>query len=180
MTRKKQIQDNHRVQMFDSKGQFVGKFGTMGPGTGQFHHPQFIAVHKRTQNIYVTDSSNHRVCIFDHSGNPIFQFGSEGYQNGQLKFPRGIAVDDQVLCPEPLALSPCSSEASFLPQYHYFIFIKKKTSRDVHLEVCEMLSLLFVKEFSHHHVLLNLASWYQPFNSSIAYLGGLRSFKQYY
>ncbi|VDO74431.1 unnamed protein product [Onchocerca flexuosa] len=91
----KAIQDNHRVQMFDNKGQFAGKFGTMGPGIGQFHHPQFIAIHKRTQNIYVTDSSNHRVCIFDHSGNPIFQFGSEGYQNGQLKFPRGIAVDDQ-------------------------------------------------------------------------------------
>lgn len=92
----KKIQDNHRVQMFDSKGQFAGKFGTMGPGLGQFHHPQFIAIHKRTQNIYVTDSSNHRVCVFDHNGNPIFHFGTEGYQNGQMKFPRGIAVDDQV------------------------------------------------------------------------------------
>ncbi|VDM21923.1 unnamed protein product [Wuchereria bancrofti] len=95
LTRKKAIQDNHRVQMFDSKGQFAGKFGTMGPGIGQFHHPQFIAVNKRTHNIYVTDSSNHRVCIFDHNGNSIFQFGSEGFQNGQMKFPRGIAVDDQ-------------------------------------------------------------------------------------
>lgn len=115
--------------MFDSKGQFAGKFGTMGPGIGQLHHPQFIAVHKRTQNIYVTDSSNHRVCVFDHSGNPIFQFGSEGFQNGQMKFPRGIAVDDQVLYPEPLTLPPYISETSFVPQPHNFILILLKTKK---------------------------------------------------
>uniref|UniRef100_A0A0M3IUW6 RING finger protein nhl-1-like n=1 Tax=Ascaris lumbricoides TaxID=6252 RepID=A0A0M3IUW6_ASCLU len=87
--------DNHRVQVFDSNGQFVSKFGSMGPGPGQLHNPQFIAYHKQTQHLYVTDSSNHRVCVFDHNGNPVFQFGQEGFHNGQLKFPRGIAVDDQ-------------------------------------------------------------------------------------
>lgn len=91
-----EFQDNHRVQVFDSNGQFVSKFGSMGPGPGQLHNPQFIAYHKQTQHLYVTDSSNHRVCVFDHNGNPVFQFGQEGFHNGQLKFPRGIAVDDQV------------------------------------------------------------------------------------
>uniref|UniRef100_A0A914RN54 Uncharacterized protein n=1 Tax=Parascaris equorum TaxID=6256 RepID=A0A914RN54_PAREQ len=66
-----EFQDNHRVQVFDSNGQF------------------------QTQQLYVTDSSNHRVSVFDHNGNPVFQFGQEGFHNGQLKFPRGIAVDDQ-------------------------------------------------------------------------------------
>lgn len=140
--------------MFDSNGQFIGKFGTMGPGIGQFHHPQFIAVHKRTQNIYVTDSSNHRVCIFDHSGNSIFQFGCEGYQNGQMKFPRGIAVDDQVLYPEPLVVRKPPSSPNLTIS---FPSSSKRASRDVHLEIYKMSSLLFIRNVCHpSSCLLNL------------------------
>lgn len=75
----------------------------MGPAPGQLHNPQFIAIHRRTHQLYVTDSSNHRVCVFDHNGNLLFQFGQEGFHSGQLKFPRGIAVDDQV---SPSTFSP--------------------------------------------------------------------------
>uniref|UniRef100_A0A914CKS9 RING-type domain-containing protein n=1 Tax=Acrobeloides nanus TaxID=290746 RepID=A0A914CKS9_9BILA len=88
--------DNHRVQIFDQNGNFMSKFGSgPGEGIGQFNHPLFITIHKRSQNIYVSDSANHRICVFDHDGVPILNFGIEGFHTGQLKLPRGIAVDDQ-------------------------------------------------------------------------------------
>lgn len=37
-------QENHRVQVFQSDGTFVGKFGTMGNRPGQLEHPHYIAV----------------------------------------------------------------------------------------------------------------------------------------
>lgn len=90
------IKDNHRIQIFDLKGQFLAKFGITSASHEDLYSPQFIAIHKRTQNVYVTDSSNHRVCVFNHNGNPLFQFGQEGYRVGEMKNPRGIAVDEQV------------------------------------------------------------------------------------
>lgn len=73
------------------------KFGSQGDGIGQFNHPLFIAIHRRTQNIFVSDSANHRICVFDHDGTPILFFGIEGFHTGQLKLPRGIALDEQVI-----------------------------------------------------------------------------------
>lgn len=90
------LKDNHRVQVFDQNGNFMTKFGSNGDGLGQFNHPLFIAIHRRTQNIFVSDSANHRICVFDHDGTPILSFGVEGFHTGQLKLPRGIAIDDQV------------------------------------------------------------------------------------
>lgn len=89
------------MQIFDQNGNFMSKFGSgPGDGLGQFNHPLFITIHKRSQNIYVSDSANHRVCVFDHDGGPIMHFGVEGFHTGQLKLPRGVAVDDQVILKE--------------------------------------------------------------------------------
>lgn len=41
----------------------MNKFGTLGEGANQFNHPLFIAIHKRTQNIFISDSANHRICV---------------------------------------------------------------------------------------------------------------------
>lgn len=72
------------------------KFGSKGDGIGQFNHPLFIAVHSKTQNLFITDSANHRICVMDHGGGPILTFGTEGFTTGQLKLPRGLVVDEQV------------------------------------------------------------------------------------
>ncbi|PIO60296.1 NHL repeat protein, partial [Teladorsagia circumcincta] len=90
-----QAHDNHRVQMFDKNGLFVGKFGTNGHGPGQLHNPLFIAVNNANHQVYVSDSSNHRICVFDVQGMFLFSFGTEGFHGGQFKFPRGVAVDSQ-------------------------------------------------------------------------------------
>ncbi|VDL82060.1 unnamed protein product [Nippostrongylus brasiliensis] len=87
--------DNHRVQMFDKNGLFVGKFGSNGHGPGQLHNPLFIAVNNANHQVYVSDSSNHRICVYDVQGAFLFSFGTEGFHGGQFKFPRGVAVDPQ-------------------------------------------------------------------------------------
>jgi len=55
--------NNHRIQVFDSAGNFLFKFGSLGSGDGQFGDPFGIAVDSM-KNIYVTDLGNHRIQVF--------------------------------------------------------------------------------------------------------------------
>ncbi|MBT3761919.1 MAG: 6-bladed beta-propeller, partial [Candidatus Nitrosopelagicus sp.] len=68
---------NHRIQKFDSSGNFISKFGSQGSGNGQFQTPISITI-DYSDNIYVADHSNHRIQKFDSSGNFISKFGSSG------------------------------------------------------------------------------------------------------
>merc|ERR1711915_874376 len=86
--------ENHRIQVFQSDGTFVGKFGSMGNKEGQLEHPHYIAVSSTNRDI-VSDSNNHRIQIFDVNGKVSEAFGSEGADEGNFKFPRGVAVDEQ-------------------------------------------------------------------------------------
>jgi len=54
--------DNHRIQKFDSNGNFILKFGTFGSDIGQFSFPRDVAVDS-SGNIYVADSTNHRIQV---------------------------------------------------------------------------------------------------------------------
>jgi len=54
---------NHRIQKFDSEGNFLTKWGTEGSGDGQFKRPVGIAVDV-SGNVYVVDSRNHRIQKF--------------------------------------------------------------------------------------------------------------------
>jgi len=75
------------VQVFQSDGTFVGKFGSCGSKPGQLEHPHYIAV-SNTNRVIVSDSNNHRIQIFDVNGRVLTTFGSEGSEEGQFKFPR--------------------------------------------------------------------------------------------
>lgn len=75
------------LQVFQSDGTFVGKFGSHGNKSGQLEHPHYIAV-SNTNRVIVSDSNNHRVQIFDVNGRVLSSFGSEGSDEGQFKFPR--------------------------------------------------------------------------------------------
>jgi sugar lactone lactonase YvrE len=83
---------NHRIQKFDSDGQFIAKWGVFGNGEGQFYNPYGIAVDS-TGFIYVADTKNHRLQKFSPDGQFVIQWGSEGSANGQFSSPEGIAVD---------------------------------------------------------------------------------------
>jgi len=100
---------NNRVQKFDSSGNYISQFGSVGSDNGQFNGPYGIAIDS-SNNIYVTDTNNFRVQKFDSSGNLISKFGSNGSDNGQFGYipgfisrmyrltvgaysPHGIAID---------------------------------------------------------------------------------------
>ncbi|NIT35227.1 MAG: hypothetical protein GTN49_01810, partial [candidate division Zixibacteria bacterium] len=70
---------------------YVGKWGSLGSGNGQFSYPRGIAV-VSNRNIYVVDSNNHRIQYFTLSGSFLGKWGSLGTGNGQFSYPRGIAV----------------------------------------------------------------------------------------
>ncbi len=83
---------NHRIQKFDSNGNFILKWGSYGSSNGQFNSPSGVAVDE-SGNVYVAEKNNHRIQKFDSNGNFILKWGSSGYDDGQFYNPRGIAVD---------------------------------------------------------------------------------------
>ena len=84
--------NNHRIQKFDSYGNFELMWGTPGSGDGQFYHPKGVAVDSNGY-VYVTDQDNNRVQKFDSNGNFITKWGGAGTTEGKFNFPMGIAVD---------------------------------------------------------------------------------------
>uniref|UniRef100_A0A8C0UKW3 Tripartite motif-containing protein 71 n=1 Tax=Cyanistes caeruleus TaxID=156563 RepID=A0A8C0UKW3_CYACU len=54
---------NHRVQIFESNGSFLCKFGTQGSGFGQMDRPSGIAVTPDGM-IVVVDFGNNRILVF--------------------------------------------------------------------------------------------------------------------
>ncbi|MBP6506326.1 MAG: hypothetical protein KA257_02065 [Opitutaceae bacterium] len=81
---------NHRVQVFNTDGSFVFRFGGAGAGDGQFQYPGSIAV-APNGNIIVGDG-NHRIQVFDNTGTFVRKWGSQGSGDGQFQWPNGIAV----------------------------------------------------------------------------------------
>jgi signal transduction histidine kinase/sugar lactone lactonase YvrE len=85
---------SHRIQKFDSNGNFITKWGTYGSGNGQFNRPSGIAVDVNNGNtVFVTDLMNHRVQKFDNNGTYLTKWGSQGSGNGQFSYPYGITID---------------------------------------------------------------------------------------
>jgi len=72
---------------------FLDKFGTEGPGDGQFELPSGVAVNPTNGNVYVADRFNDRIQVFNSSGAFITQFGTEGSDSGQFIQPFGVAVN---------------------------------------------------------------------------------------
>src|SRR5690606_36175347 len=75
---------NHQVKKFSPTGAFIGSWGTLGNGNGQFNSPSDVAV-DATGNAYVSDPGNSRSQNFASAGALLFQWN-------QLS-PSGIAVD---------------------------------------------------------------------------------------
>jgi len=83
---------NHRIQIFDSDGNFISKLGSSGNENGLFRYPFGIAINSKG-NIIVSDQFHRQIQIFDSEGNFISKFGSEGNKNGQFNGPVGLAID---------------------------------------------------------------------------------------
>ncbi|MGB3903488.1 MAG: 6-bladed beta-propeller, partial [Anaerolineae bacterium] len=92
---------NHRVQKFDSEGEFITEWGSSGEAEGQFSEPWGIAV-DGDDNVYVADTWNHRLQKFTADGEFITYWGVFQDTGGELLEPQGmfygprdIAIDDE-------------------------------------------------------------------------------------
>jgi len=90
---------NHRVQKFDSNGNFLMKFGSGGSADTSFNIPYYLNFDAQG-NIYVPDFRNDRVKKFTNTGTFLMSFGgntapSDGNrpEPGKLDGPIGVAVD---------------------------------------------------------------------------------------
>jgi RHS repeat-associated protein len=77
---------NNRIQVFNSFGEVIGKFGE----GGQVNAPLGIAIESRG-NVWVADSGNDRVDEFTATGEFMGSFGDAGEELGQFKTPTGVA-----------------------------------------------------------------------------------------
>lgn len=103
---------NHRIQVFDGEGNFLGKWGEgVLVDTGEdaaaraahpfgFYGPRAVAVDDQG-NVYVADTGNERILAYrvrpDESGRLaveyLYQWGTAGTAPGQFLEPVGLAVD---------------------------------------------------------------------------------------
>jgi len=68
---------NNRIQVFNSSGMFLRKWGSYGSGCGQFNWPYGVAV-DATGNVFVADIGNNRIQVFNSSGTLLRKWGSQG------------------------------------------------------------------------------------------------------
>jgi DNA-binding beta-propeller fold protein YncE len=85
---------NHRVSIFDTEGNFLGKWGEQGDGDGQLNGPSGIDFDSE-DNAYVVDQHNHRVQKYSPDGEYLLQWGEFGEGDGQLNLPWGLGIDGQ-------------------------------------------------------------------------------------
>ncbi|MGN6815148.1 MAG: hypothetical protein ACTHK3_03570 [Solirubrobacterales bacterium] len=85
---------NGRVEKFNSKGEFLCKFGSGGTGTGQFSWWEGAGIAADASgDVWVADSQNARLQKIGPSCEYLGQLGSRGSGNGQFSFPYGVAID---------------------------------------------------------------------------------------
>ena len=93
-------QSNHRIQKYDSSGNFLDQLGSYGTDDGQFNYPSDVVVDS-ANNIYVVEHQNARVQKFDANGNFLTKWGSWGANDGQCELPlpegRGFLLHGQYL-----------------------------------------------------------------------------------
>jgi DNA-binding beta-propeller fold protein YncE len=83
---------NHRISVFDLKGNFKFLFGGKGSAPGKINNPEAAKVSSEGK-VYVTDLKNNRVQVFTKEGKFIMTWGKKGSGPGEFKTPAGLAFD---------------------------------------------------------------------------------------
>jgi predicted membrane-bound mannosyltransferase/DNA-binding beta-propeller fold protein YncE len=112
---------NHRIQKFDSQGNFLLAWGVAGlsaDGLDHFWGPRGIVV-SADGTVYVTDTGNRRVVAFDENGKGLFEFKSDG--DARLNEPVGITMDasGQILVADTwnMRLAKFDSQGNYLTSW---------------------------------------------------------------
>ncbi len=88
--------NNQQVQVFDSSGTPVFKFGKKGNGEGEFQFPYGITGDK-DGNVYVADLYNAKISIFTPKGKFLKYFADENKKTDFLKSPAGLRIYNEKL-----------------------------------------------------------------------------------
>jgi len=81
---------NAKIQVLNTKLEYMSSFGCHGKGNAEFNCPNDIA-QDRAGNLYVTDTLNDRVQVFDSKGQFLLIFCGRGASK-ELRYPCGICV----------------------------------------------------------------------------------------
>ena len=81
---------NNRIQVFDSDGNFVAKWGS---GNSQLNRPDGIRFEPTEKLIYVTDRKNHGIQVFDSEGTVHTKGTFLDIQSERQIKPRDITID---------------------------------------------------------------------------------------
>ncbi|XP_051171976.1 RING finger protein nhl-1-like isoform X2 [Leptopilina boulardi] len=82
---------NHKIKIFNHKGQLVHYIGGSGILRGLFRTPEVVQLDNRS-NILVGDSGNSRVQIFSRQGELLKMFGAKGTKSGQFGWISGLVI----------------------------------------------------------------------------------------
>jgi len=124
-------QENHRVQIFSSHGDYLRSFGREGQLYGKLKRPRGIAFHENG-NIFVVDRDNFRVQIFSGEGQYVSWFGGKGSLDYQFSNPLGLSVDSdgniivadtgnkliKIFSPDGKFLMKIGGQGSFTSPFH--------------------------------------------------------------
>jgi sugar lactone lactonase YvrE len=89
---------HNRILVYGPEGTLRANWGTgggngsAGSGTGEFNHPQAVAV-DGGGNAYVADTANNRIVKLSPNGTVLYEWGSRGTADGRFHSPTGVAVD---------------------------------------------------------------------------------------
>ncbi len=62
---------NHRLQVFNKKGNYLHTIGKRGQGPGEFNTPAYLQLDDETGNIFVADNMLRKIIIFEKEGKYI-------------------------------------------------------------------------------------------------------------
>jgi DNA-binding beta-propeller fold protein YncE len=82
----------NRVAIFTKDGDWVGAWGVVGQGDGEFDKPSGI-VFDAEDNLYLVDTGNNRIQKFTKDGRFLAKWGREGAGDGEFNMPWGIDLD---------------------------------------------------------------------------------------
>jgi DNA-binding beta-propeller fold protein YncE len=84
--------DAVRITKCTKEGDYVGEFGALGEGEGEFIWVTDIAFNHKGE-LALSDEHCHRITIFDRECRFLHRFGQHGVGDGQMDRPSGVAFD---------------------------------------------------------------------------------------
>ena len=83
---------NHRVQKFDTRGEYLLQYGGKGFGVGELINPIGITAHQ--DQVYIADRDNGRISIFQNDGK---FYSIIGQQQLSKSFDIAVNINSEIL-----------------------------------------------------------------------------------